>query len=75
MNRWVVLYALLRIRKSLRLENIQESLQARMPGSNSENVGEVLWWFMQQYCGTLCYWSHYYPSWPNYCKGVHGQVG
>jgi hypothetical protein len=20
------------------------------------------------------YWSHY-PSWPNYCKGLHGQVG
>jgi hypothetical protein len=21
------------------------------------------------------FWTHYYPSWPNYCKGVRGKVG
>jgi hypothetical protein len=29
----------------------------------------------QQYRGTVFYWSHDYPSWPNYCKGVRGQFG
>jgi hypothetical protein len=37
--------------------------------------GEVLWWFRQQYCATVFCWSHCYPSWSNYCKGVRGQVG
>jgi transposase len=36
---------------------------------------EVLWWFGQQYHGTVFCWSHYYPSWPNYCKEERGQVG
>jgi hypothetical protein len=34
------------------------------------NTGEVLWWLSIVFC-----WYHYYPSWPNYCKGVRGQVG
>jgi hypothetical protein len=34
------------------------------------NTEEVLWWFWQQYRGTEFRWSHYHPSWPNYCKGV-----
>jgi hypothetical protein len=29
----------------------------------------------QQYNGTVFCWSHYYPSWPNYCAEIHRQVG
>jgi hypothetical protein len=36
---WVVIYAVPYIRKSLRLENAQGSLQSGMPGSNSETRG------------------------------------
>jgi hypothetical protein len=25
-------------------------------------------------CTAFC-WPYYYPSWPNYCNGIHGQVG
>jgi hypothetical protein len=32
----------------------------------------LLWWFGQQHRGTVFCWSHCYPSWPNYCKGVRG---
>jgi hypothetical protein len=39
------------------------------------NTKEVLWWFGQQYRGTVFCWPYYYPSWPNYCKGVCEQVG
>jgi hypothetical protein len=39
------------------------------------NIGEVLWWFGQQYRFIVFCWSHYYLSCPNYCKGVCGQVG
>jgi hypothetical protein len=70
MVRWVVLHAVSYIRKSLHLENTQGSLQSGMPGSNSETRG--------RFCDGLgsnimvfCQ-SHYYPSWLNYCKGVHG---
>jgi hypothetical protein len=66
----VVLHAVPFIRKSLRLENTQGSLQSGMPGSNSETRR-----FGQQYRGTVFCWSHYYLSWPNYCKGLHGQGG
>jgi hypothetical protein len=39
MVRWVVLHAILYIRKNLYLENIQGSLQSGMPASNSETQG------------------------------------
>jgi hypothetical protein len=39
------------------------------------NTGKVLCWFGQQYHGTVFCQTHCYPSWPNYCKGVRGQVG
>jgi hypothetical protein len=39
MVRWVVLHAAPCIRKSLRLENTEGSLQSGMPGSNSETRG------------------------------------
>jgi hypothetical protein len=39
MVRWVILHAVPYIRKSLRLENTQENLQSRMPGSESERRG------------------------------------
>jgi hypothetical protein len=38
------------------------------------NKREVLWWFGLQYHGKLFCWSYYYPSWPNHCKGIRGQV-
>jgi hypothetical protein len=44
----------------------------RNPGKLTECLvptvkhGEVLWWFGQQYRGTVFCWFHYYPSWPNY---------
>jgi hypothetical protein len=37
------------------------------------NMEDVLWWCGQQYRCILL--VHYYPSWPNNCKGVRGQVG
>jgi hypothetical protein len=46
--------------------------KSEMPGSNSEMCGK--------FCDGLSSnikvlsWSHYYLSWPNYCKGVHEQV-
>jgi hypothetical protein len=43
--------------------------------SKKWNKGEVLWWYTQQYRGAVFCWPYYHPSWPNYCKGVHGQVG
>jgi hypothetical protein len=51
------------VRKSLRLENIQGSLQYGMPGSNSETRGR----FCDGLGGNIVVfcWSHYYPSWPN----------
>jgi hypothetical protein len=67
--RRVVLHTVPHTRKSLRFEN---TLQFGMPGSNSETRG--------RFCDCLdsnivfC-WSHYYPSWLKYCKGVRGQVG
>jgi hypothetical protein len=39
------------------------------------NTGEALWWFGQQYLGTVFCWTHCYPSWWNYCKGVHKHFG
>jgi hypothetical protein len=39
------------------------------------NTGIVLWWFGQHYHGTVFCLSHYYPSWPNYCKGVRMWTG
>jgi hypothetical protein len=39
------------------------------------NTGHLLCWFVQQYRGTVFCWYHYYPSWPDYYKGVRGQVG
>jgi hypothetical protein len=39
MVRWVILHAVPYIRKSLRLENRQRSLQSGMPGSDSETLG------------------------------------
>jgi hypothetical protein len=68
-----VLHAVIYIRKSLHLENAQGSLQSGMPGSNSETQGRFcvgLGSSILVFC-----WSHYYPSWLNYCKGVRGQVG
>jgi hypothetical protein len=38
--------------------------------TTKEAYNPVLWWFGQQYHDTGFCWSHYYPSWPNYCKGV-----
>jgi hypothetical protein len=37
--------------------------------------GEVLWWFGQQYRGTVFCWSRYHHSWPNYCKGYVDRLG
>jgi hypothetical protein len=42
--RWVVLLAVAYIRRSLRLENTQGSLQSGMPGSNSETRGRFCDW-------------------------------
>jgi hypothetical protein len=39
MLRWIALHAVPYVKKSLRLENTQRSLQSRMPGSNSETRG------------------------------------
>jgi hypothetical protein len=39
------------------------------------NTRKVLWWFGNQYRGTVFCQSHYYHSWLNYCMGVRGQVG
>jgi hypothetical protein len=36
--------------------------------------GEVLRRCGQQCQETVFCWSHYYPSWPKFCKGVRGQV-
>jgi hypothetical protein len=67
MDRWLLLHAVPYIRKSLRLENSQGSLQSGMPGSKSET--------RERFCDGSSYsWSHYYPSWPNYIKRVYGQV-
>jgi hypothetical protein len=70
--RWVVLHSVPYIRKSLRLQNTKGSLQSRMFGFQQLNMGEVLWWFGQQYHGTVFCWFCYYPSWWNYCNGVPG---
>jgi hypothetical protein len=71
--RWVILHAIPYIRKCLHFENTHGSLQSGIPCYNSE-TREVLRWFRQQYHGTVFCWSHYYPLWPNYSKGVRGQV-
>jgi hypothetical protein len=66
--RWVVLHTVPYIRKSLHLENTQESQQTRMPDSNSGTWG--------RFCdgldsNTVVYcWSHYYHSLPNYCEST-----
>jgi hypothetical protein len=36
------------------------------------SMEEVLWWLGSNTV-VFC-WSHYYPSWLNYCKRVHGEV-
>jgi hypothetical protein len=55
------------------LENTHGSLQSGMPRSNNK--------IRVRFCDglgrnimVLC-WSHFYPSWPHYSKGVCGQVG
>jgi hypothetical protein len=73
MVRWVVLHAVPYIRKSIHLENTQRSLQSGMPGSNSETRGKF-YDDLDSNIVIFC-WSHYYRSWPNYWKGVRGQVG
>jgi hypothetical protein len=53
----------------LRLQNSQSGIL----GTNSETRGK--------FCGGLgsnimvFVWSHYYPSWPNYCKGYVERLG
>jgi hypothetical protein len=66
-----VLQAVPYIGKSLRLENTQGSRQSRMPGSNSETRGK----FCDGLGSSIVVQSHYYLSWPNYCKGVLGRLG
>jgi hypothetical protein len=61
--KWVVFDAPAYIRKSLRSENTQENL---VPTVKHGRGSEMVWVFC---------WSHYYPSWPNHLKEVHGQFG
>jgi hypothetical protein len=75
------LHAVPYIRKSLHLENTQGSLQSGKAGSvptmkyggGSVMICAEISWY--KYRGTVFCWPQYYRSWPNYCKGVSGQVG
>jgi hypothetical protein len=70
--RWVVLHAVPHIRKTLLtvgeapIRNPWVQQWNTSGGRFCEGLGSniVVFW-----------WSHYYPSWLNYCKGVCGQVG
>jgi hypothetical protein len=58
--RQVVLHAVSYVRKRLRLQITQGSIQSGMPVSvPTVKHWEVLCWFVQQYRGTLFCWSHY----------------
>jgi hypothetical protein len=67
--RWIVLHAVSCTRKSLRLKLLRTPT-IQNAQFQQWNMGEVLWWFGHQYCGTVFSWFHYYPSWTHYCKGV-----
>jgi hypothetical protein len=63
--RWVVLHAVPSMRKSLRLENTQASLQSGMPGSvpiAKHGGGFVVVWAPISWYSILL--SHHYPWWP-----------
>jgi hypothetical protein len=53
------------VMQSLRSESQPGKPTIRNAWFQQWNIGEVLWWFRQQYRGTVFCWSNYDSSWPN----------
>jgi hypothetical protein len=62
------------LRRGLHMSNIHGKAAIAKPLITSSNA-QMRKRFRQQYYGTVFCWTHFYPSWPNDCKGVRGQLG